>query len=306
MTNDRGETITDEDEIRGEIVAFWGRIFRCTEQGDENTGNEVVNGIEKVNKMPVHEHDNRTREIEKEHSYSTLRKSNIVREEIGRVELEEALKKLKANKAKGEDHIANEMLKNLGEKGKERLRRILNNIRKTSRIPNQWKILRIKLLLKGRNLDKLKLGNYRPIAITSNVYKLYMIIMRNRMTKWVEGMFLLGEFQNGFRTDRRLTDNIYVLTQVIEIAKNEGRKLYCAFLDFSKAYDSVDRDILWSRLQSMGFSEEDVEHLKAIYEGTEYKFEWNGIITGSIKVHHGLKQGCPLSPLLFALYLVLL
>src|SRR5271154_5540340 len=133
-----------------------------------------------------------------------------------------------------------------------------------------------------------------------------MIIMRNRMTKWVEGMFLLGEFQNGFRTDRRLTDNIYVLTQVIEIAKNEGRKLYCAFLDFSKAYDSVDRDILWSRLQSMGFSEEDVEHLKEIYEGTEYKFEWNGIITGSIRVTQGLKQGCPLSPLLFALYLVLL
>ena len=56
----------------------------------------------------------------------------------------------------------------------------------------------------------------------------------------------------------------------------------------------------------MGFSKGDIEHLKAIYEGTEYKFEWNGIMTEGIQVTQGLKQGCPLSPLLFALYLVML
>lgn len=97
-----------------------------------------------------------------------------------------------------------------------------------------------------------------------------------------------------------MEDNLFVLTQAIEQAHREDGQLFTAFLDISKAYDTVDLHLLWSDLQELGLAAPDVELLKNIYADVEE--EWEGHKTEPIPVSRGLRQGYPLSPFLFMLY----
>ena len=76
-------------------------------------------------------------------------------------------------------------------------------------------------------------------------------ILANRLNKVVEKHNLLGEMQNGFRTDRRTVDNLFVLTNIMEIVKKEKKKLFLAFIDLRKAFDRVWREGLWTKLEEL-------------------------------------------------------
>ena len=67
---------------------------------------------------------------------------------------------------------------------------------------------------------------------------------------------LLGEVQNGFRRERRTTDNSFILDSVLMKAKSANQDVHLCYIDISKAYDSVNRSILWNKLVKMGFGGE--------------------------------------------------
>lgn len=110
---------------------------------------------------------------------------------------------------------------------------------------------RVSLVYKGRG-SKERIQSYRPITVTSVLYRIAMQILKERIQAWVEGNAVLGELQNGFRKGRRLDDNLFVLTQCIEIAQNEGRPLFLCFLDVKGAYDSVILSVLWENCRHWG------------------------------------------------------
>lgn len=95
---------------------------------------------------------------------------------------------------------------------------------------------------------------------------------------------------------------MFVLTQCIEIALQTGSPLYVAFLDISKAYDRLNREMLWELLWEHGLEESDLYLLQALYEDITAQVEWCGKTTEPVDIQRGLRQGCPLSPLLFMLY----
>ena len=78
--------------------------------------------------------------------------------------------------------------------------------------------------------------------------------------------------------------------------------MHLAFLDLLKAYDSVDRPTLWRKLTKMGFGEKFLASIKKLYEGDNVTCKMNGVTTPPVYLGRGLRQGCSLSPLLFALY----
>ncbi|XP_077545284.1 uncharacterized protein LOC144158338 [Haemaphysalis longicornis] len=88
----------------------------------------------------------------------------------------------------------------------------------------------------------------------------------------------------------------------MEIAQRTNLPLYVALLDISKAYDSVDRELLWTILDRYGLEEKDVDLLRAIYANVTAQVVWEGHTAAPVEVTQGLRQGCPLSPLLFMLY----
>ena len=77
-----------------------------------------------------------------------------------------------------------------------------------------------------------------------------------------------------------------------------------SFIDISKAYDSVNREILWKKLSSLGISGEFLETIKSLYLDDCVDCIVNGLTTRPIFLRRGLRQGCSLSPLLFALYIM--
>ena len=216
-------------------------------------------------------------------------------------EVEEGIKSLHNGKAKGWDLIPNEALKNLPPQGIEILTFLFNKIKASGHLPKDWNRGRVTLVHKygAREL----LGNYRPITVLISMCGLYSKLLNARLMQVVEKHDLLGEIQNGFRPNRSAADNNFILSSIKWKSKHKRSKVHVAFVDISKAYDSVNRGILWKRLSSLGIRGNFLATIKSLYSDDCIDCNVNGLTTKPIYLKRGLRQGCSLSPVLFALYI---
>ena len=217
------------------------------------------------------------------------------------LEVKDVIAKLKNGKAKGWDMIPNEALKNLPDDMINMIVLLFNKIKASGTLPKGWNRGRITLVHKY-GLREL-LGNYRPITVIISLSGLYSKVLNERLIKVVEEHNLLGEVQNGFRKERGGSDNNFILDTILWKAKALKSKVHLAFLDISKAYDSVNREVLWKKLSSMGFGGRFLSTLKSLYKDDCVDCMVNGLLTKPIFLRRGLRQGCSLSPMLFALYI---
>ncbi len=216
-------------------------------------------------------------------------------------EFQAALRKIKIGKARGPDGIIAEYIKYASTNVIEALLEIMNVIFTNSIYPSQWTINFLKAIFKSGATDDP--GNYRGLAIGSAIAKLYSLITLARLEKYILDNKILTKNQIGFLPGFRTADHIYVLKTIItKYTKNKG-KLYAAFIDFKKAYDLVNRDILLSNLQNYGIGGKMWASIKAIYSKVLYSIRTSHNTLDPITSNLGLKQGCPLSPLLFNLYI---
>ena len=91
--------------------------------------------------------------------------------------------------------------------------------------------------------------DHRGIAVSPVAAKLFAMVMLARLDRWAERRGLRAAGQAGFRAGRGTPDNLFVLRHMIDSAAAHKRPLFCAFIDFSKAYDRVDRALLWGVLR---------------------------------------------------------
>ena len=153
--------------------------------------------------------------------------------------------------------------------------------------------------------DKVSItDNYRGLAIGSVFAKLHSFIMLSRLNKYIEEKKLISPNQIGFMKGSRTADHIFLLQTIIErVVKKNRQKLYGAFIDFKKAYDTVNRDILIKRLNHIGINGIWLRNIVAMYKKTDYLVKYKDGHLDAINGNLGLKQGCPLSPMLFNLYI---
>jgi hypothetical protein len=130
------------------------------------------------------------------------------------------------------------------------------------------------------------------------------MIFEAQLNSWAEERGLRARGQAGFRKDFRTTDNLYILRTLIEQSIHKRKKVYCCFVDFRKAFDIVPRDLLWQVLDEMGIVGRFMQCLQSMYSHDSVKVmhPTEGLST-RFPCGIGVKQGCPLSPLLFGLYL---
>ena len=160
------------------------------------------------------------------------------------------------------------------------------------------------LFIQSRSPAQPTLGTRSPIeAYHCSMYKLYCHDLNERLSKWVETHNIILDNQNGFRKQHSTVDQIMSLTIIIETRKRNKLSTYCAFIDFKKAYDYVDRKILWERLQRFGVSGRMLSAVKSLYSNITACVKINGMCTDWFTVRTGLRQGCLLSPILFNLFI---
>ena len=134
-----------------------------------------------------------------------------------------------------------------------------------------------------------------------NCCKILAKIVLNRIKTISEAV--LPESQCGFRAGRSTTDMIFTLRQLQEKAMEQRQPLYVVFVDFSKAFDTVDRQTLWKVLEIYGCPERLVRMIRLFHDGMTGKVSIGGSNSETFNVNHGVKQGCVLAPTLFTLYL---
>ena len=216
-------------------------------------------------------------------------------------EVKSMAKLLLNNKATGFDRIPNEFIKNAPDRLFSILSILFNKMKDDNVFPVGWNRGRITLIHK-RGLRVL-LSNYRPITVLISLAGLYSKVLNGRLTEVVERHNLLGEVQGGFRKGRGAAESTFILHSVLWKARSMKEDVHLGFLDVSKAYDSVNREVLWKKLAKVGISGKFLDMLRSMYSGDSVDSVVNGISTRSVFLKRGLRQGCSLSPMLFAIYI---
>lgn len=152
--------------------------------------------------------------------------------------------------------------------------------------------------------DKSDPSNYRGITLVNVIGKIFSLLLRDRINKWCESENILNDSQYGFRDNRSTTDAIFLLHATIQKVLANKSKLYCTFIDYQRAFDTVNRDALWYKLLQLGISSKMVNMIKCIYNKVQscVKVSNSMPLSDFFDVAIGLKQGEPLSPLLFILF----
>lgn len=110
---------------------------------------------------------------------------------------------------------------------------------------------------------------------------------------------VLGKHQTGFLKGRQMFDNVKMIQAAIDKAKATKQKLYIAFLDQEKAYDSVDHTYLWKALSQKDVPNSTIAVIKSFYEDATATVMINRMEPRDIKLEQGVRHGDPLSCLLF-------
>ena len=226
----------------------------------------------------------------------------IIDGRITTTEIKEALNKLKTNKSPGPDGILAEYLKIFGETFENILLKIIRILFSRHLYPPQWDKNYLKPIYKKDDIEDP--DNYRGLAIGSTFGKLFSQILLKRLITFIEKHKLISPNQIGFMKGSRTSDHIFLLQTIVEtVVKKSKYKLYTAFIDFKKAYDTVNRQILFERLKQLGMNGLFLDNIIAMYEKTKYSIKIKNGHLDPIDSNLGLRQGCPLSPILFNLYI---
>ena len=149
--------------------------------------------------------------------------------------------------------------------------------------PDKWTTGIIVPVPKKGNLNDV--NNYRGITLTSIFSKIFSLLLDSRLRKWAEENNVLSDFQYGFRNDRGTIDCVFILNSIIDkLLFAEKKKLYCAFIDFRKAFDMVYRNGILYKLLNAGVSSTTVNILKAIYNSVKSCVKVNGNLTEILTV----------------------
>ena len=217
-------------------------------------------------------------------------------------ELEYASKKICLRKASGYDHICNEMILGLMKTYPKVILKLFNDILQSSEVIPEWALGMIVPLHKDG--PKLDTANYRGITLMSCLGKLFLSILNNRLIVYSIEHQLLSPAQLGFVAGNRCSDaHIIIYNLVKKKCHRENSRIFSCFVDFKKAFDSVPRDLLLTKILNMGVTGKFFNIIRHIYTTDKACVKLGQSRSDFFCLDIGVRQGCILSPLLFNLFI---
>ena len=217
-------------------------------------------------------------------------------------DIEKLIKKLKNGKSSGCDNILNEFLKNSPDTIIETITNLFNLVLKTGVVPSNWCVGVIIPLFKNKGSVN-NVDNYRGITLLSVIGKLFTSALNERLSQFLDKTGVRGEEQAGFRPGYSTLYQIFILHTLIGLYLHNRKRLYCCFIDYSKAFDLIDRVTLWRKLIDAGVQGNLLRVIYNLYVNAKSCVKKGQNISDYFQCNVGVRQGDNLSPLLFAMYI---
>ncbi len=149
--------------------------------------------------------------------------------------------------------------------------------------------------------DRRVCSNYRGITLLSLPGKVYARVLERRIRPIVEPR--IQEEQCGFRPGRGTLDQLYTVSRVLECSWEFAQPIHMCFVDLEKAFDCVPRGVVWRVLREYGVRGPLLRAVLSLYDRSRSLVRIAGSKSDLFLVHVGLRQGCPLSPVLFIIFM---
>ena len=209
---------------------------------------------------------------------------------------------LRSGKSPGLDNITNEMINSALHLYQETFLYLFNHILQNGGHVPGWSLSILVPIHKKGSLDDP--NNYRGIALTSCLSKLYFTIIKNRLFDYCMEKGIISQQQLGFLPGNRTSDAHIILHNLIsKYCHKKQNNMYGCFVDFSKAFDSISREKLLQKLLGYGVTGKVYDSIKHLYEEDRTFLKIGCEISEEIKVDKGVRQGCIMSPLLFNIFM---
>ena len=205
-----------------------------------------------------------------------------------REEIRKATMQLKVGKSPGIDGIPAEVYRHGGEEVLHKLQDLLTNCWEKGTLPQDLRDAVIVSLYKNQG-EKSDCSSYRGITLLSIAGKILARVLLNRLIPTI-ALENTPESQCGFRSIRGTVDMIFVLRQIQEKCREQSMGLYVAFVDLTKAFDTVTRDGLWKILARLGCPHKFPTILRQLHEGQQGQVKYNGSLSDSLPISNGVKH----------------
>lgn len=159
-------------------------------------------------------------------------------------------------------------------------------------------------LIPKPNKDPQNIDNWRPITLLNIDYKLFALVYAKRLKSGLNE--IINETQTGFMKNRHISNNIRLIMDLLDYSDQIDSGALILFLDFCKAFDTIEHGFLIHSLKVFGFGNKFIDMIEMFYKDINSSIILNLGTSKRFGIHRGIRQGCPSSPFLFLLVAELL
>ena len=279
LMDSSGEIKHDADSLQEIAVDYYTKLF-ATKDSDQNTREKLLRNI----KCKI----------------SPADKANMDKA-ITKEELFLAISKLKKAKSPGPDGIPAEFYQTFWHLLQDIYFDFIERVRVTA-FPGKMNVSVTSLIFKERGEIYL-LANYRPIALMNVGIKILTKLLSMRLSYVLPS--IIHESQKAVY-GRRIGDNINMVRDIIDLVNKTDEEACLLFLDQEKAFDRVSHEFMFSVLRGFGFGDSFIQWVRILYCNASTEININGFLTDRIPLKSGVRQGCPLSALLYVMVIEIL
>ena len=280
------------------ILARGGGLEKLEENGRVETKNEgILKIVEGFYHKLFEEKEVHFKDMEEVLSFleKKINSQDVLTKDFTLLELFNVLKGFKQGKAPGEDGLPVEFYRTFYDILNTDLLTVFKEFEGLDRLPDSFRVGTVCLLHKKG--DRTDLTNWRPITLLNADCKFFSKLLAMRMSTVLEDV--IHPDQTCAVPGRKITDSLVLVRDAICFARDRNIRLLVLNLDFEKAFDRVSHQYLFQVLQKMGFPGRFIKWVGLLYQEISSRVIVNGHLTKAIDVRSGVRQGCPLSPLLF-------